>query len=1350
MRKFEVWIGEKFNTTHERVALDSLIQAFESEDFQEEKFFILANFSMNGKPVDLALVKNDAFVIVELKDCEDAFTASENNEWEISNGKYLQTGNRNPFRQVEEYRNATISYLVDNAIEIFKQEKERSDFYHLNGFVVISPDIHPKVKNKIPEYIRWFRLTGLKTLPKYFFQTTSNKLKFTNGDIRRLIKLLNLVPINDALFINQFKVPFQVNNQYIKNEEFFAEVREVLTPQNKPVIITGLGGSGKTQFAVQYAYENRGDFPEGVFWINAANHLIDEFASLAEKLGLKTPKMSTSEAQKIQNAKSFVERVVDSENTLLIFDNINYLTKFFQPMEEFSLSINQFKCKILGTCIIQSLTKNAEFKHLPELTNKQAAEFLLNKMGRMNLIPFTDVQNAHEEIKYVFEICRQLGNHPLALEIAGSYLSYYSDVTLEDYIQLLSINRTNLLQSGEITDATNHSQNIGSTLLSHIEQIQNSEEERLLHCISLLNDSNYLSLDRLCLFYNGKQFQKLNPADPFIQSLNKLVLLNLVKRIDGGNRIWVHPLVMDFLNEFFKEDFIQKKTFFTNFQDFYYKFSNIVDHFQTRSVSDVLKDYSYAIRLKFEEEIDIQIEQFFMSLSIGADNFTSNLEECYLLQQIRNIAFHNQYDKLLDWIELYLEPNNLAYIAENKVLKNRYSALHWKLEFEAEDIKPLADNEKFLTLAENGDLFLGNAHNKEIQPFYQNLPAGDGVSHHKIILSPNEKYLIIIATQQVDQPITESDKVNRWFTYIAKVFNLKNKEYIIEFTEKQDGVLDKFVFLDDETLVYESNHHEVIVFDILQRKIKTVLTGHTEPLVMIETLRREESIISADKNRVLIWNLSNNTIIKEFTFSFNILEIKILQSKNWLFVYGENDIDFTYVEVIDIRNLKSQYKIENAGWIIENNPNHREDAIEIFKQIPKVNPDYISLNFYRNENFPHFTIHENRQELLLYGTNCEIVFDLKTGKKLNIIKDNDAVKSLEIVSDFYLILDVWLNENGVPPMRVYDPIKDQTYSIYSAPTIIDNYKVSCNKNYVYLLGENRLTVLDFSQLMDLVTDDILLLDIFISPNNDFIVGQTENFHRFALIDLVQRTVNLVPHDHVVSGFTFSLDGKTLIYQCDDKFIFYDLEHKIKTKSIDCDESLSKLIELPDGKYKIVDNAIHGQDPEMFSWDDDGLEIIIKPIKQLKNDYFQTINGGYRCEYGKDQMVRFYDLDSDHLLHELFVDSLEVSDVQINFEGTHCCFKSVNNYLQYWDLSQDRMIFQRQFDFDIHNLSLSENHTCSFLDKSGMLYVWDLIFGKQIGLIFGPFTKAKISPNGKFLLALDNYGFPHYLTLENMD
>ncbi|MBO9320382.1 MAG: NERD domain-containing protein, partial [Chloroflexus sp.] len=60
----QVWIGEKPEHPQERRAILGVAQALEK---LEGLFLILSNFNVNGRNIDLVIIKHDAIVIIELK-----------------------------------------------------------------------------------------------------------------------------------------------------------------------------------------------------------------------------------------------------------------------------------------------------------------------------------------------------------------------------------------------------------------------------------------------------------------------------------------------------------------------------------------------------------------------------------------------------------------------------------------------------------------------------------------------------------------------------------------------------------------------------------------------------------------------------------------------------------------------------------------------------------------------------------------------------------------------------------------------------------------------------------------------------------------------------------------------------------------------------------------------------------------------------------------------------------------------------------------------------------------------------------------------------------------------------------
>lgn len=91
-----------------------------------------------------------------------------------------------------------------------------------------------------------------------------------------------------------FFVEFKENPGFLGREADLEAVHHALQTQPAeaaqeavgivPAGVTGMGGIGKTQLAVKYVYAYREHYPDGIYWLNGANSLYQEFASLGRRL----------------------------------------------------------------------------------------------------------------------------------------------------------------------------------------------------------------------------------------------------------------------------------------------------------------------------------------------------------------------------------------------------------------------------------------------------------------------------------------------------------------------------------------------------------------------------------------------------------------------------------------------------------------------------------------------------------------------------------------------------------------------------------------------------------------------------------------------------------------------------------------------------------------------------------------------------------------------------------------------------------------------------------------------------------------------------------------------------------
>lgn len=120
-----------------------------------------------------------------------------------------------------------------------------------------------------------------------------------------------------------FHIPFrQKGDQVIGRKQALQEVRAVLT-QGRPTAIgqavafRGLGGLGKTQLAVEYAYRFKEAYPNGVIWLNADQDIDSQLIDLAEKARWIAP--LSEHKIKLDIAR---QRLRSHSDCLIIFDNV--------------------------------------------------------------------------------------------------------------------------------------------------------------------------------------------------------------------------------------------------------------------------------------------------------------------------------------------------------------------------------------------------------------------------------------------------------------------------------------------------------------------------------------------------------------------------------------------------------------------------------------------------------------------------------------------------------------------------------------------------------------------------------------------------------------------------------------------------------------------------------------------------------------------------------------------------------------------------------------------------------------------------------------------------------------------
>ena len=221
-------------------------------------------------------------------------------------------------------------------------------------------------------------------------------------------------------------MPFPRNPDFVGRSDDLQALHAALQKREpvgiRPTGLTGMGGIGKTQLAVEYVYRHREDYPGGIFWVNAAEPLARGLAYIGARL--RPEVRGEPPDRQLQVALEELSRWSDA---LLVFDNLGDPAQLTLPVgsEPSPLTLG---CRILFTTRQRDLGRfhPVEVSVLPE---EPALQLLLRHESRH---PVRD-DLGHPERREAQAICRLLGWLPLALELASAFLAEWPDMPLADY-----------------------------------------------------------------------------------------------------------------------------------------------------------------------------------------------------------------------------------------------------------------------------------------------------------------------------------------------------------------------------------------------------------------------------------------------------------------------------------------------------------------------------------------------------------------------------------------------------------------------------------------------------------------------------------------------------------------------------------------------------------------------------------------------------------------------------------------------------------------------------------------------------------------------------------------------------
>ncbi len=296
-----------------------------------------------------------------------------------------------------------------------------------------------------------------------------------------LKKSVNILNAEEYTRPRIFNVPFSRNPFFTDREEVLKRLYATLrtgkiTTITQPQAINGMGGIGKTQIAVEYAYRYGKDY-NAILFARADSHevITSEFVNMARLLDL-AERGEQDQSRIIASVKRWLK---DHTDWLLMLDNVEDL----EMVDEFIPA----GCSghVLLTTRVQAFGTLAQGIEIDKLNPEDGALFLLRRVKIIDRDASLS-QASNADCITAEEISRLMDGLPLALDQAGAYIDQ-TRYDLSSYMKLYQTHRFELLeQRGNYP--SEHPQSVATTLslaFRNVEEANPAAADLLRFCAFL-------------------------------------------------------------------------------------------------------------------------------------------------------------------------------------------------------------------------------------------------------------------------------------------------------------------------------------------------------------------------------------------------------------------------------------------------------------------------------------------------------------------------------------------------------------------------------------------------------------------------------------------------------------------------------------------------------------------------------------------------------------------------------------------------------------------------------------------------------------------------------------------------
>ncbi len=331
-----------------------------------------------------------------------------------------------------------------------------------------------------------------------------------------------------------WRVPHHRNQNFTGRDDLLSRLHSsfrLASSSNNIQVLYGLGAIGKTQIALEYVYRHRSEYD--IIWWMPADDLSQVGAALVElAVHLAIPMSDVLEINEVIEA--LFQQLMNTDRWLLVFDNADDTSRIRKLLPSSQAG------HVLVTSRNPNWRSMATSVEVREFSPSESVRFLHNRTGRDDE-PDADALSV------------ELGNLPLALEQAGSYIEETGSSYLA-YLALLRTTRPRLLQ--RLPNSTDYPQSVATTWTLSIDKVAELSPE----AVGLLRIFSYLAPDDIpisVLLSTGSRLPAtitILAQDPFVRTewraaLRRYSLVNF-----GDEAVAVHRLVQAVVRDSMSRD----------------------------------------------------------------------------------------------------------------------------------------------------------------------------------------------------------------------------------------------------------------------------------------------------------------------------------------------------------------------------------------------------------------------------------------------------------------------------------------------------------------------------------------------------------------------------------------------------------------------------------------------------------------------------------------------------------------------------------------------------------------------------------------------------------------------------